>query len=98
MLVMQFKILPLTTGIGAVGSFNPAGITSSGPADATKPAFNAKELASPFLYLLLAQGFFAGLTIGKLTEGTLKAGVKHSFVLTIGALLISTGADALFGS
>jgi hypothetical protein len=36
-----------------------------------------------FLYLLVAQGFFAGLVIGKLGEGSIKAGVKHSFILMI---------------
>jgi len=43
-------------------------------------------------YLLLAQGLFAGLTIGKLTEGSIKKGIKHSFVLMISSFLVSTGA------
>jgi hypothetical protein len=43
--------------------------------------------------LLLFQGFFAGLVIGKISEGTIKSGLKHSFVLVAVALLISTGAN-----
>lgn len=44
------------------------------------------EMISQFLfYLILIQGFFAGLSIGKLSEGTFIAGLKHSLVLlTVG--------------
>jgi len=48
------------------------------------------------LYLLLVQGFFSGLAVGKLAEGTLKAGVKHSFALMILSFLSSTGANIFF--
>jgi hypothetical protein len=41
---------------------------------------------------LVFQGFFAGLVIGKLSEGTVKSGLKHSIILVIIAILISTGA------
>ena len=56
-----------------------------------------EELAKPFFWLLLVQGFFAGLVIGKLAEGKIKAGLKHSFTLVIIALLISTGANVFLG-
>jgi len=46
------------------------------------------------IYLLIMQGLFTGLVIGKLAEGNLKAGVKHSFVMTAISLLIYTGAKA----
>ena len=96
MLVMEFKILPLTAGIGSVGLF---GSDLSSITDATLKAssYDPTSFSMPFLYLLLAQGFFAGLTIGKLTEGTVRAGVKHSFILTIAAFLISTGARLFLG-
>jgi flagellar protein FlaJ len=95
MLVMEFKILPLTAGIGSLGAFNPSSIAQIGSSSISGGAANVsvEELARPFLYLLLTQGFFAGLTIGKLTEGSVKAGIKHSFMLTIAAFLISTGAE-----
>ena len=93
MLVMQFKILPLTAGVGAIGpiggEFN-TNLPSVGTGGATSP----EQLARPFLYLLIIQGIFTGLTIGKLSEGSLKAGIKHSFILAITAFLISTGANA----
>jgi archaeal flagellar protein FlaJ len=91
MMVMQFKILPLTSEISNVGDISGGGdlgISTSGDA--------AEKLARPFLYLLLIQGVFSGLTIGKLAEGTVKAGVKHSFVMTAAAFLISTGSTLFF--
>ena len=97
MLVMEFKILPLTFGIeGAGGIFGATDVTGigTGLATATK-SLSALEISRMFLYLLLTQGFFAGLVIGRLSEGSIKAGIKHSFILTIAAFLISTGVRAL---
>ena len=36
-----------------------------------------------FRALIVIQGFFAGLSIGKMAEGTLIAGVKHALVLVV---------------
>ena len=36
-----------------------------------------------FRSLVVIQGVFAGLGIGKMSEGTIIAGFKHSFVLTV---------------
>ena len=83
MLVMQFKILPMTAGISELGKAGISGIATT----------EISELNKPFLYLLIAQGFFAGLVIGKLAEGSIKAGIKHSFILVIVSILISTGAE-----
>jgi flagellar protein FlaJ len=95
MLVMQFKILPLTNGIGSIGALSGNVNALQGTAaKAVSSALSPENLSRQFLYLLLAQGFFAGLTIGKLAEGSLKAGVKHSFVLVTAAFLIATGANA----
>ncbi len=56
------------------------------------PAFqfgdnNSPELQSAFgeifQSLIIIQGFFAGLSIGKMAEGTFFAGIKHSLVLVI---------------
>jgi flagellar protein FlaJ len=94
MLVMEFKILPLTYGAGGLfAETGGAGLPIGGGGGAQ---LSPAEISRMFLYLLLAQGFFAGLTIGKLSEGSLKAGIKHSFVLTIAAFLISTGVRAVF--
>jgi len=92
-LVMQFKILPIISGISNLGGAGAGlGFAVGGGAPIT-----AQEVANSFLYLLLIQGFFNGLTIGKLSEGSAKAGVKHSFALMIASFFIATGANIIFG-
>lgn len=88
--VMQFKILPMLSGIADVGALGDFG---GGQGE----AIEASEIASAFLYLLLIQGFFSGLTIGQLSEGNIKAGVKHSFSLMILAFTVSAITNILFG-
>ena len=91
-LVMQFKIIPMLSGISNVGTaLASSGISSGGS------AIDAKEISNAFLYLLIVQGFFSGLTIGKLSEENIKAGIKHSFVLMVMSFLISTVANLIFG-
>ena len=45
-----------------------------------------------FFSLIIIQGFFAGIMIGKFSEGTLKQGLIHSFILMMLAALIVTTA------
>ena len=90
-LVMQFRILPMVSGIADVGTLGQGsfGIRQEGP--------STQDIASSFLYLLLIQGLFSGLTIGKLSEGSFKAGIKHSFALMVGSFLVSTLAGLILG-
>ena len=81
-LIMQFKIIPMLSGIANLGT---VGLTET----ATK-AEEGLDFSNAFLYLLLTQGLFSGLVIGMLSEGNMKSGIKHSFVLMISAFLIST--------
>lgn len=86
MLVMEFKILPLVTDLG----------------DAEGLSISANNLdpdsfSMPLFVMLLVQSFFAGLVIGKISEGSVKAGVRHSFILLTITLLVTTGARAFFG-
>lgn len=87
-LIMQFRIIPLIAGIAGAGGMDVGGITTVG-ADENL----AQEVSSSFLYLLLTQGFFSGLTIGKLSEGNVKSGIKHSFTLMVISFLVSSGAN-----
>jgi len=75
MLILQVKLLPLMSGL--LKTFGE-GAKSLG------------NLDSVFLSLILIQGLFAGLIIGKFSEGDFKRGVKHSLVLIVLAYLIIT--------
>lgn len=99
MLVMQFKILPIAATMGEsmsdTGSLSMG--TSLGGIIGGGPKATPEELSKPFLWLLVVQGFFAGLVIGKLSEGSMRAGLKHSFILLVLALIIQTGANLVLG-
>ncbi|MEK6848331.1 MAG: type II secretion system F family protein, partial [Nanoarchaeota archaeon] len=86
MLILEFKI------VGIAASISTDFSTVSAQTAISRPDFSR-----PFLILLLEQGFFTGLVIGKLSEGNFKSGIKHSFAMVVFALLISTGARAFFG-
>jgi len=88
MLIMQFKILPMTSEISAGGFEGVAGFSGFSGAK--------EDVSRPMIYLLIAQGFFTGLVIGKLAEGNFKAGIKHSFLMVAISALIYTGAKAFF--
>jgi archaeal flagellar protein FlaJ len=91
-LIIQFKILPMVSGIATSGITDIGGFTSVSGGE-----INPDEISSSFLYLLLIQGLFSGLVIGKLSEGNVKSGIKHSFVLMLMSFLISAGANLIFG-
>jgi flagellar protein FlaJ len=88
MLIMEFSILPMLDGIGggdtSIGSLSPGGVEDD-------------DLTRPLFVLLLTQSFFAGLVIGKISEGSIKSGIRHSFILLTLTLLVTTGARVLFG-
>jgi flagellar protein FlaJ len=85
-LLMQFKIIPIISGMSGMGSALSQGVSAGGAID---PA----EISGAFLFLLLAQGFFTGLAMGMLSEGDLKSGLKHSFALMLSAFLVSSIAN-----
>ena len=97
MLVMQFQILPMASSLNLEeDGENSMDLGDSGmnPIFGGGQGVDPEEMAKPFLYLLLVQGFFIGLVIGKLAEGNLKSGLKHSFILVVMAWLTSSGANA----
>ena len=92
-LVMQFKIIPMISGIAGSGA--TGGLAGLGGITGGETV--QEEVSSSFLYLLLIQGFFSGLTIGKLSEGNIKAGIRHSFTLMAISFLVSAVASLFLG-
>jgi flagellar protein FlaJ len=96
MLVLEFKILPMASEFDIQGDLEGESIGSIMPFGGGERV-SVEKISNLFLYLLLTQGFFAGLIIGKLSEGDIKSGIKHSFILMVLAMLISTGSKAFLG-
>jgi len=47
------------------------------------PASSPADLKRIFLHLALVQGFFSGLVAGKMSEGSVSAGLKHSLIMML---------------
>ncbi len=101
MLVMQIKFIPMIQK-----TLGEAGGLEGGAMAGLNLPFNAgggnslsqNFLDNVFLALLVIQGLFAGLVIGKLSEGSIKAGIKHSAIIVALAFLLTTGAKAFMGA
>ncbi len=78
MVFVQVKFMPLI--------FNSFSTDLSGTATVAKSE-TSSILDRAFFILILVQAFFTGLVTGKLGEGKVKAGIKHSAILLIIAFL-----------
>lgn len=85
-LVLQYYIIPMTGGMGDLNDLNNE-ISVAEP----------KDLGGALLSLLFVQSIFAGIVIGKISEGSVYDGIKHSFILVSITLIISLGAKVLLG-
>jgi len=87
MLVLQIWLLPqmlqLTQDVNVVEG------------DSQLSTDNVEFFNLIFIILIIVQGLFMGLVIGKLSEGRLLPGLKHSFILVSISYLIITGVSAL---
>lgn len=91
MLVTEIKIIPMTLNLpGTQGGIDILGVQAG-----TGGRLTAEQLSLPFLILLIVQGLFAGLVIGKLSEGSIKSGIKHSVILIFLAYLVTTGVRVI---
>ena len=85
MLVLEVKLVPMIQGMvqGMQGGLSGVGfIEGAGEANVD---LNFKRI---FLSLIMVQGLFAGLMIGKFSEGSIKYGIKHSVGIIVISLLI----------
>jgi archaeal flagellar protein FlaJ len=85
-LVLEFFLMPLVESLGPISDLNVE----------ISPRENVKSSQANF-FLLLVQSFFSGLVIGKISEGKISAGIKHSFILVSLALLLFAIASLIFG-
>jgi len=88
----------MVSGIAELGSVT--GGTIGGERDSPDGEganLKQQDLSNAFLYLMLVQGLFTGLTIGKLAEGGIKAGIKHSFALMLISFVVSAAANIILG-
>lgn len=94
MLVLQLKLFPQLAKMGAsfggLGGMGLGGSLISGSAGQI-------NLDRIFFGLVIVQGFFAGIMIGKFSEGTIKNGLIHSLALvTVATLIITTVKGGLW--
>ena len=94
-LIMQYQILPMVSGISELGSVGTGTFSQVG-VSATQ--VDEGDISDSFFYLLMIQGFFTGLTVGKLGGGGFKSGIKHSFALMLIGFVVSTGAGIILGT
>ena len=86
MLVLQLWLFPKLSALTMGGGLGALGMAGSGTG--AEPV----NLDFVFVGLILIQGFFAGIMIGKFSEGTLKQGLIHSLILMTSAAMIITTA------
>ena len=88
MLVLQIYLLPK---LEVISKDVLSGLSGSGLAEFGAGAGKPIDFNSVFIGLVLIQGFFAGLMIGKFSEGDMKSGVKHSILMMVlGYIIITT--------
>ena len=88
MLVLQAYLLPKISDI-ATGLMGPSLGGSTG--GLVSEGVKIQKIGDIFIWLIMIQGFFAGLMIGKFSEGSVKYGIKHALILcTVSYILITT--------
>jgi len=94
MLLLQIKLFPLLSNVsgsmteGLAASGLSGGLFGSGGQDV-----NMDRL---FFSLIMIQAFFAGVMVGKFSEGTIRQGLLHALILmTISALIVTTAKGGI---
>jgi len=97
MVILQIFLLPQLADVsGDVFSgmtFTGSVTTTDLNTDALPIAINFENI---FIFLILVQGLFAGLMVGKFSEGSIRYGIRHSFILMLVGYLAFTLSAAIF--
>lgn len=89
MLLLEVKLFPMLSGVST--SFSGGAFTSDVMGGFIGKGGQDFDMDRLFFALIMIQAFFAGITIGQFSEGTIKQGLLHALALmTISALIITT--------
>ncbi len=88
MLFVEIKFMPLIAGALTGAEIQTAAIGLGG-------TISTKIIERSFFILLLVQALFAGLVIGKLSQGSIRYGIKHSAILLIFTYIVVTATRIL---
>jgi len=88
MLVLQVYLIPKLSTIGGEIGQGLGGIGVS--AGAGGGGSSGVEFGPIFTATIIVQGLFAGLMIGKFSEGDFISGLKHSIIMIVSGYLISS--------
>lgn len=100
MIVIQNLLIPYMSKLGP-GAETPAMTTVVKIDFSSPPSFIISlgewfvSMHGIFLMMSVIQGFFAGVVLGKLAEGDLTSGLKHSLILSTLAFIIITFSQSL---
>jgi len=87
MMTLDLWLFPQLTKTALSSSFKAG---ASGVGGISLGGAASFDMSSIFFSLIMIQGFFAGIMIGKFSEGTLKNGLLHSLIMIVCAALIIT--------
>ncbi|MDP3917192.1 MAG: type II secretion system F family protein [Nanoarchaeota archaeon] len=85
MLTLDLWLFPKLTGVNTSSALQ-SGVSGLGGLGGGA-SFNMSPV---FFSLIMIQGFFTGIMIGKFSEGTIKTGLLHSLIMIISAALLIT--------
>ena len=99
MVGIQKFLIPSFSGTAGAS----AAATMSGDMDITaimlgntgSTAINVEDYEKMFTHLAIIQGFFSGIVIGKLAEGSVDAGLKHAIFMVIIGYTVLTIASSI---
>jgi flagellar protein FlaJ len=88
MLLLQVKLFPM---LGNISGSLSEGMSASGLGGGVfGQSGEDVNLDNLFFGLIMIQAFFAGIMVGKFSEGNIKQGLLHSFILMVVSALIVT--------
>ncbi len=94
MMVLQLYLIPK---LGDIGGEVMSGLSGAGVSSSLAASAATADLGPIFLATIIIQGLFAGVMIGKFSEGSFKAGLRHSLIMVLAGYLIMNTATGIFG-